>query len=104
MKARKYKAFRAADRNWRISPGDYFINCGWNPCLCISRDAGGDEISGKSLVTGQVTYCSLRYCGPTKISKRLAERYARKGLPQPFRNKLEEFYRSQWGAGRKVWW
>jgi hypothetical protein len=35
-----------------LSPGDFYEDCTYHPCLCISVNEGDDEICGISLVDG----------------------------------------------------
>jgi len=48
-----------------IRVGDYYEDCAFHPCLCISVGADGDEdgLEGFSLVNGGVRSCSARHCG-----------------------------------------
>jgi hypothetical protein len=36
----------------QIKPGDYYEDCGYHPCICVSVNAEDDEILGISLVDG----------------------------------------------------
>ena len=50
-----------------ISPGDYYENCFFHPCLCIRVD--DDELLGVSLVDGRYPCsCSIRHCGVRKLN------------------------------------
>jgi hypothetical protein len=48
-----------------IHIGDFYEDCAFHPCLCISVGADGDEdgLEGISLVNGGVRSCSARHCG-----------------------------------------
>jgi len=48
-----------------IRVGDFFEDCAFHPCLCISVGADGDEdgLESISLVDGGLRSCSARHCG-----------------------------------------
>ena len=51
----------------QIKKGDFYLDCNYHPCLCISKK--GDDIQGISLVDGSMPRgCSINNCGPDKIS------------------------------------
>ena len=45
-----------------ITIGDFYEDCAFQPCLCISVDERGN-VEGISLVNGGVSSCSARHCG-----------------------------------------
>ena len=52
-----------------ISPGDYYEDCSYHPCLCISVDEDSDGISGISLVDGSYPRCcSIEHCDVRKLT------------------------------------
>lgn len=62
-------------------------------------------IAGISLVDGSHGICSLRYCSPIKVDKVIAQRWAKTGpLSIAGREALKNFYASEWGNGRAIWW
>ena len=49
-----------------IRVGDFYEDCAFHPCLCISIGAeehDPDGLEGISLVNGNVKSCSARHCG-----------------------------------------
>jgi hypothetical protein len=66
----------------KIPVGGYFIDCNTHPAICTdklfysstaARDLSCNEVIGKSLISGNTCSCSLIHCGPTPITKKLAE-------------------------------
>lgn len=52
-----------------LSPGDYYEDCAFHPCVCMRVDSEDDEIQGISLVDGSFPRsCSGRHCGVRKLS------------------------------------
>ncbi len=50
-----------------IQPGNYYEDCAFHPCLCISSD--DDEITGVSLVDGShPRACSIPHCGVRRLT------------------------------------
>lgn len=50
-----------------ISPGEYYEDCSYHPCLCIR--VYEDEVSGVSLVDGSYPRsCSIVGCGIRKLT------------------------------------
>ena len=86
-----------------IKRKDYYEDCGYIPRLCI--DNNGESVAGISLIDGSIGSCSIRYCNPRKLTSDAAIRIAMYG-PYSKRKKqyLKEFYKSEWGNGRKIWW
>lgn len=69
-----------------ISPGDYYEDCSYHPCLCTEvdiSDGGRDAvISGVSLVDGTFPRgCSFIGCWPRKLSFEEAMRWKFLGPP-----------------------
>lgn len=53
----------------KIAPGDYYEDCSYHPCLCVSVDDDGDGISGISLVDGSYPRnCSVVHCGVRNLT------------------------------------
>ena len=48
-----------------IRAGDFFEDCAFHPCLCISVGADGSpaSVDAISLVNGNLKSCSARHCG-----------------------------------------
>lgn len=95
----------------QIRRGDYYIDCGSIPRVCIYVDK--DTISGISLIatpkkrtpTGWGN-CSVRACGPRKVSQETALRWAVYGPnTKKERFRMMAFYGSkEWGGRREIWW
>ncbi len=54
--------------NWRrfmasreLRPGQFYENCNYHPMVCISNDGG--DITGVSLIDGEIRCCDLYHCG-----------------------------------------
>lgn len=97
--------------------GDYYIDCGCIPRVCMQvndeviinkkghRVLRQYELIGHSLLSGAPGGCSIRYCGPIKVDRVIAERWAKTGpLAKEEKERLKAFYAGEWGAGRKIWW
>lgn len=81
-----------------ISPGDYYEDCSYHPCLCISVDEDGDGISGISLVDGSYPRsCSIEHCGIRKLSLEEVILWKQKG-PQRLSESWTPLPDKQW------WW
>ena len=53
-----------------LKPGDFYEDCAYHPCLCISTDREEDNISGISLIDGSFPRsCSFVHCGVRKLSR-----------------------------------
>lgn len=53
----------------QIGPGDFFEDCAYHPCICVSVNAEDDEILGISLVDGSYPRaCSVKHCGLQLLS------------------------------------
>ena len=108
---------------WKI--GDYYIDCGYIPRVVISIDYEAmlpknatpenyqrcfrklkqSGLEGRSLIDGSIGSCSIRYCAPEYISKQTAKNWAKFGPPsKALKEYLKQFYSSEWGNGRKIWW
>lgn len=85
-----------------IKRGDYYEDCGFIPRLCLLNN--GENLCGISLIDGGIGNCSLYACTPHKITQEAAMRIAIYGPYGKKKERLKEFYKSQWGAGRKIWW
>ena len=86
-----------------IHVGDYYTDCGYIPR--VATQASPYEITGVSLIDGTEGTCSVQHCGPNKITKEDAERTVQEGpLDSAIKQYLKDFYASEWGAGRTIWW
>lgn len=56
----------------RLYPGDFFINCDYDPCIVIGYSEEGD-IEAWNVIGRHVTSCSLWHCGPEPIDSHRAE-------------------------------
>jgi hypothetical protein len=54
-----------------IRPGHLYENCNYHPMVCLRNDHG--DLTGISLVNGQVGGCSVFHCGPFKMTVEQAE-------------------------------
>jgi len=53
----------------RIKPGDFFLDCFDNPCICTRASYVDDTIEGISLIDGSAPRgCSPRHCVVDRIS------------------------------------
>lgn len=60
-----------------FSPGDFYEDCAYSPCLCVDASSEEDFLWGVSLIDGSYPRsCSLLSCGPRKLS--IAEAWAMK--------------------------
>lgn len=85
-----------------IKVGDYYSDCGYIPRICVGS---GENVTGRSLIDGSIGHCSERHCGPTWMHKQIAKRWAKTGpISKALKEHLIDFYESDWGCGRKVWW
>ena len=51
----------------KIRVGDFYLSCGYHPCLCTEADKY--EVSGVSLVDGSSPHtCSYFSCNPKKLT------------------------------------
>ncbi len=47
-----------------IRVGDFYEDCAFHPCLCISVGEGTEaQVEGISLVNGGIRGCNARHCG-----------------------------------------
>jgi hypothetical protein len=47
-----------------LRPGDYYEDCAYHPCVCVSVNPEADEILGISLIDGSFPRaCSGQHCG-----------------------------------------
>ena len=59
----------STDSPSEFQPGDYYEDCAFHPCVCISTSVENDEIMGISLADGTFPRsCSPRYCGVRKLT------------------------------------
>ena len=65
-----------------ITPGDFYEDCSGQPRVCVLADPGSDELSGISLITGQVGDCSFENCGPVPLTASRAIEIALTWPPQ----------------------
>lgn len=92
--------------------GDHYIDCGYIPRVVISIDYEQrqkrlfpESLTGRSLIDGSISNCSIRYCAPEWVHKVIAQRWAKTGpLSESLKNHLKAFYAGEWGNGRKIWW
>jgi hypothetical protein len=72
-----------------IAPGDYYEDCSYHPCLCITVDEDGDGLTGISLVDGSYPRsCSFRHCGVRKLTLSevvLWKQHGPQQLPEPWK-------------------
>lgn len=86
-----------------IKTGDFYIDCGDIPRLCI--DNNGEGLAGISLLDGTVGNCSIRYCKPRKVKSSTAINQKLFGPRfKKDKERIKAFYASEWGNGRKIWW
>lgn len=86
-----------------IHVGDYYTDCGHIPRKAIKADPF--DLIGISLIDGTEGSCSVHYCVPEKITKEQAEEIAINGPLDPkIKKYLKDFYASEWGNGRTIWW
>lgn len=86
-----------------IHVGDYYTDCGYIPRIAV--EATVYEVTGKSLIDGSLGNCNVHYCAPVKVTKEQAEEIVRTGPLDPKTKQwLKEFYASEWGTGRTIWW
>ncbi len=86
-----------------IRVGDYYTDCGYIPRIAIKADPY--ELTGRSLVDDSIGHCDVHHCGPDKVTKEEAEAIAKTGPLDPeHKQRLKEFYASEWGNGRTIWW
>ncbi len=96
------------NKNWKyssrkIKPGDFYLDCGWIPRFCTS--VGVDDVEGISLLDRTRGHCSQKYCVPLWISRITANRWTKTGpISKVIKQSLKDFYASEWGNGRKIWW
>jgi hypothetical protein len=65
-----------------LAPGDFYEDCAYHPCLCISVNPEADEICGISLVDGSSPRaCSGRHCGVRQLTFEEAVRWKLDGPP-----------------------
>ena len=67
--------------NSKLKFGDYFENCFYHPSRVTNRtiyssDMFGNDIEGVSLVDSSGCSCSMWHCGPTPMTKEMAEKQA----------------------------
>ena len=108
---------------WKI--GDHYIDCGYIPRVVISIDYEAmlpknatpenyhrcsrklkqSGLEGRSLIDSSIGSCRIRHCDPQWMDKVMAERWAKFGPPcKEMKEYLKQFYSSEWGNGRKIWW
>ena len=46
-----------------VACGDFYEDCRYHPMVCVELGVDGDEVTGISLITGEIGVCSLRKCG-----------------------------------------
>ena len=72
-----------------ISPGEYYEDCSYHPCLCIRVE--NSEVDGISLVDGSYPRsCDIGACGIRKLTYKEALRWKFRG---PSDVKLEDKYK-----------
>ncbi|MFZ2451474.1 MAG: hypothetical protein WAW36_13240 [Methylovulum miyakonense] len=82
----------------KFKPGDYYEDCSYHPCICVSVEDDGDSVSGISLVDGSYPRsCSVKHCGLRKLTLDEAILWKQKG-PQ---NLLEPWIPL---PDRQWWW
>ena len=65
-----------------ILPGQFYEDCFYHPCLCLSFDREEDEIVGISLIDGSYPRsCSVRDCGVNFLSYEEAVHWKFHGPP-----------------------
>jgi hypothetical protein len=82
-----------------IKVGDFYEDCAFHPCLCISVGADGDEdgVEGISLVNGSGPRgCSARHCGLRLLTLEEAIRWKFHG---PIDQKLDP--KDQWWSNQQ---
>lgn len=96
--------------------GDHYIDCGYIPRIVISIDYEirkigklfrffPESLTGRSLIDGNISSCSIKYCAPEWVHKGIAQRWAKTGpLSESLKNHIKAFYAGEWGNGRKIWW
>ena len=52
----------------QLRVGEFYEDCAFHPCLCVSVEAAGVLIEGVSLVSGSISRCNIRHCGLRKLS------------------------------------
>lgn len=57
-------------RNWKyerdIRPGDFYEDCRYHPMICHINEGG--DLTGVSMITGEVGCCAMDSCGVVKFS------------------------------------
>lgn len=57
------------------------------------------------MIDNSIGWCSIRHCKPTWIHRIVAKRWAKTGpINKQLKEYLKDFYNSEWGCGRKIWW
>ena len=51
-----------------LSPGDYYEDCAYHPCLCIHIHKKERMVDGVSLVNGVWRQCGVPHCGVRKLT------------------------------------
>lgn len=85
----------------KFKPGDFYIDCALHPCLCTKADAW--ELEGISLVDGSQRFCSIRNCGPQKVSRTAAFKWKKEGPPEDQKQKVLNLKKNGW-ASMDDWW
>lgn len=50
-----------------LARGDFYEDCASQPVVCTEVDTANDVIAGISLLTGQISTCSIENCGVRKL-------------------------------------
>jgi hypothetical protein len=59
-----------------LRPGDFYEDCAYHPCVCVSVDPADDEVRGISLVDGSFPRaCSFQHCGVRQLTLEEAIRW-----------------------------
>jgi hypothetical protein len=89
-----------------IEPGDYYEDCAFHPCLCVSKGMG--MVDGISLVDGSFPRnCGVPQCGVRKLTVEEAIRWRLFGppdVPPELEMKDEQkYWLKELDYARKLW-
>lgn len=85
----------------KFNPGDYYIDCALHPVICTKSDHW--DLEGISLVDGSHRFCSIRNCGPQKVSRTAAFKWKKEGPPEAQKKKVLALKKNGW-ANMDDWW
>jgi hypothetical protein len=98
---KKNKNWKWSDR--KIKAGDFYVDCGYIPRFCVNSSL--DDLEGISLLDRTRGFCSHKHCTPTWISRITANQWMKTGpISKEIKQRLKDFYASEWGNGRQIWW